>query len=96
MNPFLVEYLAEVDETPLVPRDLRNHFVQLLQGLLEREIGPLVMLELPAASLAVGAGKYPAEGGGRHNGGGEQVEGDDDDEQIDSRRKIDKKETLFC
>ena len=68
MSPSLVEYLAEVDETSLVPWDLRHDLVQLLEDLLEREIGPLGMLELPATGLAVGAREHPAEGRRGHGG----------------------------
>ena len=68
MNPFLVEYLAEVDETSLVPGDLRHDLIQLLEDLFKREVGPLGVLELPATGLAVGAGEHPAEGRRGHGG----------------------------
>ena len=68
MSPSLVEYLAEVDETSLVPWDLRHNLVQLLEDLLEREVGPLGVLELSATHLAVGAGEHPAEGRRGHGG----------------------------
>ena len=68
MNPFLVEYLAEVDETSLVPGDLRHDLIQLLEDLFKREVGPLGVLELPATGLAVGAREHPAEGRRGHGG----------------------------
>ena len=39
-----------------------------MEDLLEREVGPLGVLELPATGLAVGAGEHPAEGRRGHGG----------------------------
>ena len=57
-----------MDEASLVPWDLRHDLVQLVEDLLEREVGPLGVLEPPATGRAVGAGQDPAEGRGRHGG----------------------------